>query len=110
MKTTHRVCTLRAQTGEQEAGEGTGFNTPQKVRAGPALETGSRPQHRAMKSIFVLRLGPLDGELVSRAAACLVSARPESAVAVGGGRLGLQGASSPPKTSRHSWEGPKGPL
>ena len=37
-----------------------------------------------MKSIFVLRLGPLDGELVSRAAACLVSVRPESAVAVGG--------------------------
>lgn len=48
-------------------GRKTGFDTPQEVRAGPALETGSRRQPRAMKSVFVLRLGPLDGELVSQA-------------------------------------------
>lgn len=61
----HQVGLHRQDTDWETGGGGTGFDTPQEVRAGLALETASWPQPRAMKSIFVQRPGPLDGELVS---------------------------------------------
>lgn len=63
----HQVGLHPQDTDWGTGGGGMGFDTPQEVRAGPALETASWPQPRAMKSIFVQRPGPLDGELVSRA-------------------------------------------